>query len=106
MTVTGSTILRGARALATLLIAGLMMLSGPPRPVELAAAQPSEIPLSSSIFAPYQPIARYLSSASWLLVTGQDPRLINPSSSSDPGQAYAASLPGLTRTPSPLFSRN
>ena len=105
MTVTGSMSSRGARTLATLLVATLLMLGGAQGPIEGAWAQVGGQPLSAGVFAAYQPIANYLSNASWLLVTGQDPRLLDTSSSALPAQNGLPS-PALSRSPSPLFSRN
>jgi hypothetical protein len=106
MPVTGSTISHGVRALATLLMTSLLVLYGSPRPIDDASAQGDGTPLSARDFAPYLPIAQYLSSASWLLVTGQDPRLLGASPKSEPGQADEAMLPERTRTQGSFFSRN
>jgi hypothetical protein len=105
MTVTGSMRSRGARTLATLLVATLLMLGGAQGSIGGARAQVSGQPLSAGEFAAYQPIASYLSNASWLLVTGQDPRLLDTSSSARPAQSGLPS-PALSRSPGPLFSRN
>lgn len=105
MTVTGSISSRGVRTLAGLLVATLLMLGGAQGPIEGARAQVGGQPLSTGEFAAYQPIANFLSNASWLLVTGQDPRLLDASSSEPPAQSGPPS-PALSRSPGPLFSRN
>ncbi len=105
MTVTGSLRSRGAATVATLLVATLLLLAGAQEPIAGARARAGSEPLSVSDFAAYQPIASYLSNASWLLVTGQDPRLPDATSST-PGTRNGFPLPVLPRSPSPLFSRN
>jgi hypothetical protein len=105
MTVTRSMRSRGARTLATLVVATLLMLASAQKPIDGARARAGGDPLSVSDFAAYQPIARYLSNASWLLVTGQDPRLLDASGSA-PAVQNGFPSPVLSRSPSPFFSRN
>ena len=97
---------RGKRAFATLMIVSLLTLIGSLRPSGGARAQAGGEPLSTSDFAVFQPIAGYLSNASWLLVTGQDPRLLDVSSGMAPGIANGFTLSPLSRSPGPVFSRN
>ena len=121
MIVSGPTNLRGRRAISTLFVATLLMLFSSAMPSYGALAQFVGNPLSASDFSAFRPIAGYLTNSSWLLVTGQDPRLldaidnqrqISPSPVDQPfaseglSQQQGHGLPVLSRSPSPVFSRN
>src|SRR3954470_22816935 len=114
----GSRRLFGARALALLVITALSVAVTPP-PASQAEEEGGAIPVGN--FQLLQPVENMLSASSWVMATGQDPRLLDiptggeargvdwtayggVSGGSRSGSAMAPQVP--FRSAAPAFSRN
>ena len=114
----GSRRLLGARALVLLVITALFVAVAPP-PASQAEEEGGAIPVGN--FQLLQPVENMLSASSWVMATGQDPRLFDiptgdeargvdlaayggASGGSRSGSAMAPQVP--FRSAAPAFSRN